>query len=555
MKRLAVILLFLIGILISFPPHATAQTDGWEPVVPGAVDYQKFIAPGPNEVFVARLYRDNPDAIIDSSLGQGRISGGTETVTNMAKRYDQAVNYWGESWGGRNEVVVAINGFYYGPDEEPPGVPWSGQVQCGWYAKRFYDYSSGFAWKLDRTPFIGRCMSHLPEKQLITNDASGAVEISGINEGRGGNDLILFTPQYDFSTETDSSGLEILVELERPSLIIPPSTNGARVLGIVQAVLPDQGNTVIPFDHVVLSAKGSARADLENLGLSVGDQIGINQEITQLSSCPYLPPPDANWLKTYASVGGYPILVREGEIPDFEGEGVDGWDVRNPRTAIAYDDQFIYFIVVDGRNPGISEGMTYPELAAFAKDTLGADWAINQDGGGSSTMWIQGHVVNNTYCNNSNCLPDPEPEEEGGSSLFFIDPEGNYVFLPMVRRAPVIQRQVANGLLMIVYEPMAVSSVFGEDEVVRTVIETEIRLGPGSNYASLAALPADSQGQVVAHTNGLDGVQAKGSYWWKVNFGGSVGWVAEEALISFNWLDEARFEEIFPSEIFFLPEE
>ncbi len=124
---------------------------------------------------------------------------------------------------------------------------------------------------------------------------------------------------------------------------------------------------------------------------------------------------------------------------------------------VAYNEDFVYFIVVDGRNPGISEGMNYPELAAFAKDTLGAEWAINQDGGGSSTMWIQGHVVNNTYCNNSNCLPDDGPEGVEGRGIFFLDPEDNNVFLPMVRRAPVIQRQVANGLLMIVYEPMAVS--------------------------------------------------------------------------------------------------
>ncbi len=179
MKRLSAILLFCIGILLSLPPAAAAQTDGWEPVVPGAVDYQKFIAPGPNEVFVARLYRDNPDAIIDSSLGQGRISGGTETVTNMAKRYDQAVNYWGESWGGRNQVVVGINGFYYGPEimshRESPGA---GRSSPAGMQRGFMIIPSGFVWRLDRTPFIGRCINHRPEKQI---DHSSAIRGSARN--------------------------------------------------------------------------------------------------------------------------------------------------------------------------------------------------------------------------------------------------------------------------------------------------------------------------------------------------------------------------------------
>ena len=48
----------------------------------------------------------------------------------------------------------------------------------------------------------------------------------------------------------------------------------------------------------------------------------------------------------------------------------------------------------------ISVGMSIHELAVFARDTLGATWGVAQDGGGSSTMVINGQVVNNTFCNN-----------------------------------------------------------------------------------------------------------------------------------------------------------
>jgi hypothetical protein len=50
-----------------------------------------------------------------------------------------------------------------------------------------------------------------------------------------------------------------------------------------------------------------------------------------------------------------------------------------------------------------SEGMTIPELARSAKNTLGASWGISQDGGGSSTMVVNGQVMNNTYCNIVDC--------------------------------------------------------------------------------------------------------------------------------------------------------
>jgi hypothetical protein len=136
-------------------PAATPSRaqEAWEMVADG-IAYQEYhlTSPVPNNVFVARMERDNPNVTLESSIGQGRLSGGAETVSDMANRYDGAINYWDQTWGNRNQIVVAINGFYFGPDQEPPGVPWSGQVHSGWYAKRFWDQESGsgLAWTLDR---------------------------------------------------------------------------------------------------------------------------------------------------------------------------------------------------------------------------------------------------------------------------------------------------------------------------------------------------------------------------------------------------------------------
>jgi exopolysaccharide biosynthesis protein len=50
-------------------------------------------------------------------------------------------------------------------------------------------------------------------------------------------------------------------------------------------------------------------------------------------------------------------------------------------------------VTVDGRGPGISEGLTLVEEARLMRD-LGARQAMNLDGGGSAAMAVNGALVN-----------------------------------------------------------------------------------------------------------------------------------------------------------------
>ena len=64
--------------------------------------------------------------------------------------------------------------------------------------------------------------------------------------------------------------------------------------------------------------------------------------------------------------------------------------VRHPRTAVALtEDNDLLFIVVDGRD-GKSAGMSAKELTRFIQKHFNPQWALNLDGGGSSTMYIKG---------------------------------------------------------------------------------------------------------------------------------------------------------------------
>ena len=70
----------------------------------------------------------------------------------------------------------------------------------------------------------------------------------------------------------------------------------------------------------------------------------------------------------------------------------------NPRTAIGMIDDLHYvFVVSDGRTEE-SEGLSLLELAQFM-DSLGVKTAYNLDGGGSSTMYFNGEVINQPTTN------------------------------------------------------------------------------------------------------------------------------------------------------------
>jgi hypothetical protein len=55
-----------------------------------------------------------------------------------------------------------------------------------------------------------------------------------------------------------------------------------------------------------------------------------------------------------------------------------------------------------------------------------------------------------------------------------------------------------------------------------------LRLGPGDNYPQISVLADQSEGLVLDHP--LNGIFARGTYWWNVRFGNLQGWVAESGL-------------------------
>lgn len=188
--------------------------------------------------------------------------------------------------------------------------------------------------------------------------------ITGVNRKALYTDLVIYNDSYDTTTRTDNTGVEVVV------------TGGK-----VQAVNHNTGNTTIPKDGYVIAAFGYNIYEVANL--NVGDPIKLEQSLGQ-----------ADAYQTF--IGAGPCLVRDGKVEVTSVEEEFPRDIsvgRAPRSAIGITkNQELLFVVVDGRSSR-SAGFTLEQLAECLV-SLGAEKAMNFDGGGSSTFVLNGFVRN-----------------------------------------------------------------------------------------------------------------------------------------------------------------
>ena len=188
-------------------------------------------------------------------------------------------------------------------------------------------------------------------------------------------ELVAFTPEYAASTPS-GEGREVVVEH-----------------GTVVAVQDSRGTALAPGQKS-LQATGEMVDTLA--GVSVGDRLPIRAKLRA----------GHRLLRTPSDttvVNGGPLLLRNGRehitqrrdgmVHPGEPSFAYGWFIkRNPRTFAGVDDRGrILLVTVDGRSTD-DLGLSIPETADVAR-SLGMVDAMNLDGGGSTTMVVDGAVI------------------------------------------------------------------------------------------------------------------------------------------------------------------
>jgi hypothetical protein len=272
--------------------------------------------------------------------------------------------------------VAAINGDFYQRDKAYAGDPRGAQI----INNEVISAPSGGAvfW----TDVLGD--PHLTNVVSLFQVTwpDGSVTSCGLNEDRRTNAATLYTPAIGPSTHT-TNGWDLVLERDGGNPWLPlkmGKTYRARVREIHEG-----GNARLGSEEMALSLGPPARVILSNI------KTGAVVTISTGSS------PSLRGAKT--AIGGGPALLRNGKRLKIQPPGAaevyefGSMLERHPRTAIGWNEQAFFLVVVDGRQKELSVGMTLDELSSYLLK-LGCTDAMALDGGGSATLWCDGEVRN-----------------------------------------------------------------------------------------------------------------------------------------------------------------
>jgi hypothetical protein len=209
-----------------------------------------------------------------------------------------------------------------------------------------------------------------------------SINIDAINREPKDNEVALYTPEFQRTPSTSKAVIEIVLDdcLHVCRKVLVSGENGGSPIpsrGYVVALYGDKRSLITDKLRSVLndpSTRPMASSIIE-LQSGKGRRFGKAEDITN----------------------GVSMLIRDRRIDltwEQEKASKSFAEMRHPRTAVAKlkDGKFL-MVTVDGRQPGVSVGMTLKELADYLL-SIGATDAMNLDGGGSTTMYVDGKVVN-----------------------------------------------------------------------------------------------------------------------------------------------------------------
>ncbi|HLW46704.1 MAG TPA: phosphodiester glycosidase family protein [bacterium] len=147
----------------------------------------------------------------------------------------------------------------------------------------------------------------------------------------------------------------------------------------VKQIWPQQAfYAPLPPNEMLLLGRGSG-ADWIQQKLVAGMSLSVNLTT------------DPDWRDAQVAVGGGPLLIDQGRlVEDPDAPAAAERNLRYPSAAvgISADGRHLTFVEADGRQPGLSIGLTRPQLASYMQ-RQGAYQAMAFDSGGSATMVVR----------------------------------------------------------------------------------------------------------------------------------------------------------------------
>jgi hypothetical protein len=375
-------LCFLAVALLYFSTGPVPALGASEQTIGPGVTWKRIKARGPNVIHVVTVDLSERSTI-DVALATDRVPG-AERTSSMARRHD---------------AIAAINGDF----TLPSGRPASNFVADGVPLQSAMTWGRNFSIDVDENnAYYGH-----PDLRSSFIDDSGVEHFIHIVNARAPryDQLALFTPA--------GAGEELPPRRACAARIRPTSQPR------FQADSPGVERTYV-VDSVRCSKQRMARrgssvlaAPLRSLYAPDVRSLDKDESITVTWSL--------GWPRVEDTIGGNPVLVAGGR--NVVENGSTPFFSRNPRTGVGTTSNGkLLMVTVDGRRPS-SVGMTLKQFGRLFL-RLGADWALNLDGGGSTTMVVGGEVKNRPADGNERAvssallvLPGADPDSRVAPSL------------------------------------------------------------------------------------------------------------------------------------------
>ena len=360
-------------VLVALPARAqqSAPAPTVCPVASGVELLQEVIPDsadgGPLIITIVRADPRVRGVRVESALGQDKVWGtdptfGREIVSTLATRHG---------------AVAGVNAGFFPFKGNPLGL----HIQGGEIVTE--PLRSRTSFYVDRDGKTGFAAFTYRGEVRAENGMTFA--LNGLNRQPDKSDaLLLYAPLFQATTLRSSGRVEVVLHG-----IKAPLRAGQEYTATIAHVALDGGRTPLDKNTVVLSG-GGAGADFLRANAPVGTKIHFTVGVTSLPDTPA----DVSQLREV--VTGGPRLLTNGKVTinwQSEGMGQAFSTTRHPRTAVGRTREgILLFVTVDGRQKGLSRGVSLPELAQILL-RYGATDAVNLDGGGSSSAVVWDTIV------------------------------------------------------------------------------------------------------------------------------------------------------------------